>query len=319
MLSSPRNLRTGQTNSCVRCVRANAYAKAEPGKTQLGFVGIGIMGLPMAKNLISAGYDLTVWNRSSDKLAPLAELGAKIAETPAQVASQTDYTFAMLADNEAAREVALGPGGIAEGIRGKGYVDMSTLSEATAVDLAYEVGEAGGTYLEAPVSGSKGPAEQGALIFLTAGDEELYEAVAAPLDVMGKARLFLGDPGAGARMKLVVNMVMGSMMASLSEGLLLAERSGLQPAEVVDVLGLGAMACPMFALKGPAMVEGKYPTAFPYKHQLKDLKYALEMAEDGGVTLSVASAVTALYDGDAEAHSEKDFSAVLEAVRAAQS
>lgn len=193
---------------------------------------------------------------------------------------------------------------------------MSTVDAATSKRIAAAVRDAGGAFLEAPVSGSKGPAQQGQLVFLTAGDEEAFTAAQPLLDVMGKASFFLGDVGAGAHMKLVVNMIMGSMMSALAEGLVLSEMTGLRQEDVVEVLGLGAMACPMFALKGPAMAERKYPTAFPLKHQQKDTRLALELAEElGAGPLPVAAASNQLFVkaldmglGDA------DFSAVVEAV-----
>lgn len=205
-----------------------------------------------AKNLIAAGYKVVVWNRSAEKCASLQEAGAKVVATPAAVAQAADYTFAMLSDDAAARAVLEGPEGICAGISGKGYVDASTLSTAAAIENGELVRQAGGLFVEAPVSGSKAPAEQGQLIFLAAGDRELYNAVAAPLEVMGKAKFFLGsEVGAGTRMKLVANMMMGTMMATLAEGIHLAEKSDLSAEVLLEVVSLGAMANPMFALKVP--------------------------------------------------------------------
>lgn len=179
---------------------------AQPGVTVLGFVGTGIMGVPMAKNLIKAGYSLVVYNRDSAKCAALQELGAQLAFSPAEVATRATYTFAMLSDPAAALSVATGPNGIVSGLSaGKGYVDVSTVDAETSTLIAQAVRASGASFLEAPVSGSKAPAEQGKLIFLTAGDEALFTAVSAPLAAMGKAQYYLGEVGAGAKMKLVVN------------------------------------------------------------------------------------------------------------------
>lgn len=289
---------------------------AEPANTRVGFVGLGIMGYPMALNLLKAGYSITVWNRSPEKCDDLAAGGASVARTPAEVAASCDIVIAMLADPEACLAVALGPDGIAEAMGpGKGYVDVSTVDADTSTKVASAIRATGATFLEAPVSGSKGPAEQGTLIFLTAGDKALYDASGPLLDVMGKASFFLGDVGAGARMKLVVNMIMGSMMEAFSEGLILAEGAGLQKRDVVEVLGLGAMACPLFALKGPAMCENKYPTAFPLKHQHKDMRLALQLAESLGRRTPVAAAATGEYAAAMDQGlGDADFSAVLEAV-----
>jgi glyoxylate/succinic semialdehyde reductase len=294
---------------------------AEPAETRIGFVGLGIMGYAMSFNLLKAGYSLTVWNRSAEKCDDLAAGGVSVANSPAEVVANSDIIISMLSDREACLEVALGKNGIAGAMTsGKGFVDVSTVDAATAIKVASAVRANGGLYLEAPVSGSKGPAEQGQLIFLTGGDEELFSAAAPLLDVMGKASFYLGEVGAGARMKLVVNMVMGSMMAALAEGLALAESSGLDKKDVVDVLNLGAMACPMFALKGPAMIEGKYMTpAFPLKHQQKDLKYALELAEEVRVAVPTAVAANTEFEAAmAQGLGDADFSAVLAAVMAAR-
>ncbi len=279
------------------------------------------MGYAMSFNLLKAGYSLTVWNRSAEKCDDLAAGGVSVANSPAEVVANSDIIISMLSDREACLEVALGKNGIAGAMTsGKGFVDVSTVDAATAIKVASAVRANGGLYLEAPVSGSKGPAEQGQLIFLTGGDEELFSAAAPLLDVMGKASFYLGEVGAGARMKLVVNMVMGSMMAALAEGLALAESSGLDKKDVVDVLNLGAMACPMFALKGPAMIEGKYMTpAFPLKHQQKDLKYALELAEEVRVAVPTAVAANTEFEAAmAQGLGDADFSAVLAAVMAAR-
>eukprot|EP00197_Chlamydomonas_leiostraca_P011313 CAMPEP_0202865804 /NCGR_PEP_ID=MMETSP1391-20130828/6361_1 /ASSEMBLY_ACC=CAM_ASM_000867 /TAXON_ID=1034604 /ORGANISM="Chlamydomonas leiostraca, Strain SAG 11-49" /LENGTH=322 /DNA_ID=CAMNT_0049545681 /DNA_START=91 /DNA_END=1059 /DNA_ORIENTATION=- len=291
-------------------------AKAEPGKTKLGFAGIGIMGLAMTRNLIKAGYEVYVWNRNPAKCDPLKAEGAKVVSSPKQLAQAADYTFAMLSDPPAALEVATGPDGIVAGLaKGKGYVDVSTVDAETSQAIAAAVRGSGAAFLEAPVSGSKKPAEDGKLIFLTAGDQALFDAVAGPLGAMGKASFFLGEVGAGANMKLVVNMIMGSMMVAFAEGLALAEQSGLKQQDLLDVLGLGAIAAPMFAMKGPSMMAHKYAPAFPLKHQQKDMRLAIQLGDQHAQTLPVASAANAAYlQARGKGLGDEDFSAVLEAI-----
>ncbi|XP_037405723.1 glyoxylate/succinic semialdehyde reductase 2, chloroplastic-like isoform X1 [Triticum dicoccoides] len=300
---------------------------------RVGFLGLGIMGAPMASNLIKAGCDITVWNRTKSKCDPLLSLGAKFESSPARVASSCDVTFAMLADPESAFEVACGANGAAEGMAaGKGYVDVSiifvllvcrryvdvsTVDDATSKLIGKRITSTGASFLEAPVSGSKKPAEDGLLIFLTAGDESLYKRVAPLLDVMGKSRFYLGDVGNGAAMKLVVNMVMGSMMVSFAEGLLLSEKVGLDPNTVVEVISQGAINAPMFSLKGPSMVKAAYPTAFPLKHQQKDLRLALALAESVSQPIPTAAAANELYKvAKSLGLADQDFSAVIEALKA---
>ncbi|KAL5579457.1 hypothetical protein UlMin_011899 [Ulmus minor] len=283
----------------------------------VGFLGIGIMGSPMAQNLIKAGCDVTVWNRTKSKCDSLISLGAKYKSVPAEVAASCDVTFAMLSDPQSAFEVACGKHGAATGMSsGKGYVDVSTVDGETSKSISDQIKATGALFLEAPVSGSKKPAEDGQLIFLTAGDKTLYETVAPLLDIMGKSRFYLGDVGNGAAMKLVVNMIMGSMMASFSEGLLLSEKVGLDPKVLVEVVSQGAISAPMYSMKGPSMIQSLYPTAFPLKHQQKDLRLALGLAESVSQPTPIAAAANELYKV-AKSHglSDQDFSAVLEALK----
>ncbi|KAK3013460.1 hypothetical protein RJ639_009768, partial [Escallonia herrerae] len=284
---------------------------------RVGFLGLGIMGSPMAQNLIKAGCDVTVWNRTKSKCDPLISLGAKYKSSPEEVAASCDVTFAMLADPQSAVDVACGEHGAANGMSpGKGYVDVSTVDGATSKMINGHIKATGALFLEAPVSGSKKPAEDGQLIFLTAGDSSLYNTAAPFLDIMGKSKFYLGDVGNGAAMKLVVNMIMGSMMASFSEGLILGEKVGLDPGVLVEVVSQGAISAPMFSMKGPSMVQSLYPTAFPLKHQQKDLRLALGLAESVSQPTPIAAAANELYKvAKSCGLSDQDFSAVIEALK----
>jgi len=281
----------------------------------IGFLGLGTMGTAMARNLLKAGYDVTVWNRTTSKCDALVSEGAKRGVTPKQTAAACDITFAMLADPAGAVHVACGEDGAVKGLgQGKGYVDVSTVDGDTSKAIGKAVRASGAEFLEAPVSGSKKPAEDGTLIFLTAGDKSLYDKAAPFFDVMGKSRFYLGEVGNGAAMKLVVNMIMGSMMASFSEGLVLGKKVGLDPATIVQVVGQGAIAAPMFAMKGPSMIKGSYPPAFALKHQQKDIRLALAMAEDIALPTPVAASVNELYKrAKAAGLGDQDYSAIIEA------
>jgi len=278
---------------------------------------MGIMGVPMIKNLLAAGFEVTVWNRTASKCDPALEAGASLGATAKAVVERCDITFAMLADPEAALAVATGPEGVAAGMtKGKGYVDVSTVDSSTSQQIAAAVRSKGGQFLEAPVSGSKKPAEDGQLIFLTAGDQALYEASIPMLEAMGKAHFFLGEVGKGAEMKLVVNMVMGSMMAAFSEGLELGRKSGLKQSQILEVMSLGAIANPMFAVKGPSMIRGDFPPAFPLKHQQKDLRLALSLGDDVGQELPVAAATNEVYKrARSLGLDDSDFSAIIKAIQ----
>jgi 2-hydroxy-3-oxopropionate reductase len=282
-----------------------------------GFIGLGIMGSAMANNLVEAGFNVTVWNRGSEKCDPLVAAGAKESESAAQAVAASDITFAMLSDPAVAKAVCFGAGGVLEGMAtGKGYVDMSTVDPATSRLIADAVAERGGRFLEAPVSGSKKPAEDGTLVILSAGDGTLYEDALPAFEVMGKKTFYLGDVGKGAEMKLIVNMIMGGMMALFSEGLALGEKVGLSCEEILNVLDSGAITNPMFRLKGPSMAAGAFTTAFPLKHMQKDLRLAVSLGDEHDQALFTVSSVNESFKkARALGFSNEDFSAVLKAIR----
>lgn len=282
----------------------------------LGFLGLGIMGHAMASNLVRAGFDVTVWNRSLEKCAPLVALGARQAASPREVVASCDITIAMLADPVASRETFFGIDGVLAGMGpGRSYIDMSTVDDVTAREIAAAVAVKGGRFLEAPVSGTKKPAEDGTLVILAAGDRSLYDEVGEAFDKLGKKRLFLGEVGQGARMKLVVNMIMGSMMVALSEGLALGLKGDLDGEQILDVIEAGAMACPIFKGKGPMLLRDDATTSFPLKHMQKDLRLALALSEELGQSLQSASAVNEIFKRASIAgHGDADIAAVYRVV-----
>ncbi|EMS62985.1 Putative oxidoreductase GLYR1 [Triticum urartu] len=250
-------------------------------------------------------------------------------------------------------EVVFDKDGVLEQIgEGKGYVDMSTVDAATSCKISEAVKQKGGAFVEAPVSGSKKPAEDGQLVILAAGDKvvlkylpenrraikvsrveisitiklqsarrygidiALYDDMVPAFDVLGKKSFFLGEMGNGAKMKLVVNMIMGSMMNAFSEGLCLADKSGLSPQTLLDVLDLGAIANPMFKMKGPSMLQGSYNPAFPLKHQQKDMRLALSLGDENAVSMPVAAASNeAFKKARSLGLGDLDFSAVHEVLK----
>ncbi|KAJ6846882.1 glyoxylate/succinic semialdehyde reductase 1 [Iris pallida] len=285
---------------------------------EVGFLGLGIMGKAMAANLLKNGFKVTVWNRTLSKCEELVEQGASIGENPAAVINKCKYTIAMLSDPKAALSVVFDKDGVLEQIcKGKGYIDMSTVDADTSSKISEAITEKGGLFLEAPVSGSKKPAEDGQLVILAAGEKALYEEAIPAFDILGKKAFFLGQVGNGAKMKLVVNMIMGSMMNALSEGLTLADKSGLSEDTLLDVLDLGAIANPMFRMKGPSMIKSSYPPAFPLKHQQKDMRLALALGDENAVSMPIAAASNeAFKKARSMGLGDLDFSAVHEVVKA---
>ncbi|XP_057743395.1 glyoxylate/succinic semialdehyde reductase 1-like [Arachis stenosperma] len=284
---------------------------------EVGFLGLGIMGKAMSMNLLRHGFKVTVWNRTVSKCDELVEHGASIGETPAAVIKKCKYTIAMLSDPSAALSVVFDKDGVLEQIgNGKGYVDMSTVDADTSSKISEAIKSKGGSFLEAPVSGSKKPAEDGQLVILAAGDKALYDEVVPAFEVLGKKSFHLGEVGNGAKMKLVVNMIMGSMMNAFSEGLTLAGRSGLNPSTLLDVLDLGAIANPMFKMKGPSMLKNNYSPAFPLKHQQKDMRLALALGDENAVPMPIAAAANeAFKKARSMGLGDLDFSAVHETLK----
>lgn len=285
---------------------------------KIGFVGLGIMGSAMAANLLKAGFDVSVWNRSHEKYTGLMELGAGIATSPKSLAASSDIVIAMMATPEAVQEVRDGDCGIVAGLHpGNGYVDMSTIDAATSLNSARLTHAAGARYLEAPVAGSRKPAEDATLTIMAAGDSDLYERALPLFEKMGRKILFLGETGNAARMKLANNLVMGGMLAALGEGMALAAKSGLDEAQLLEVLDSGALSNPMFRLKGPQIAaNGEFPAAFPLKHMQKDLRLALRLAEEVHQPMYVTATVNELFKTAlAEKLGNSDFAAVSRVIK----
>lgn len=283
-----------------------------------GFIGLGIMGSAMASNLLSAGHTVTVWNRDPTKSEALAERGAHVATSPSEVVAAASVTFSMVSDPAATREVVFGGRGVLAGVGpGHDYVETSTIDDVTSREVADAVAARGGRYLEAPVTGTKKPAQDGQLVFLCAGDESLYRQVQPALEAMGKQNVFLGEVGNGARMKLVINAMMGSVMAALAEGVALADRAGLDSAQFLELLDAGVLASPLVRSKGPQLLSNDHPASFPLKHMQKDLRLALSLADTVAQPLPALTTVNEVYERALKlGFGDQDLSAVYRVVRA---
>eukprot|EP00179_Madagascaria_erythrocladioides_P010022 CAMPEP_0198325946 /NCGR_PEP_ID=MMETSP1450-20131203/13575_1 /TAXON_ID=753684 ORGANISM="Madagascaria erythrocladiodes, Strain CCMP3234" /NCGR_SAMPLE_ID=MMETSP1450 /ASSEMBLY_ACC=CAM_ASM_001115 /LENGTH=371 /DNA_ID=CAMNT_0044029877 /DNA_START=134 /DNA_END=1249 /DNA_ORIENTATION=- len=292
----------------------------------VGFIGLGIMGGPMARNLLTkADRKLIVWNRDVSKSAALQKDfpdTVVVATSPKEVIETATLTYSMLSTPEAVSAVFHDEplAALSAVSAGKCIVDCSTLTEEASKKTSAAVASKGGYFLEAPVSGSKVPAETGTLIFLCGGSKELFDAIVkSDLEAMGKKSFHLSDEvGAGTRMKLVVNQLMGSMLAAFGEGMTLAEAAGLKGDDLIEVLSLGAMNNPMFNLKGPKMKQGvrDYAPHFPLEHAQKDMRFAGMLAEELQISMPVAAAANETFKAaKAEGRGREDFSAVIEAIR----
>ncbi|HEX2098674.1 MAG TPA: NAD(P)-dependent oxidoreductase [Rubrobacteraceae bacterium] len=278
---------------------------------KLGFLGLGAMGLPMAKNLIEVGHDLAVWNRTSGRDEALVEAGARRTQSPADAARDVRAIVLMLADAEAVREVLFGEGGVVEGLpEGATVVDMSTIGAADSVANARALDELGYNMLDTPVSGSVPGAEAGTLAIMVGGKEDVLEECRPVLEAMGDRIFYLGPSGSGTRMKLVLNLVAAANLAILAEGLALGEAAEIPAETVVEVLMAGAAASKMCEIKGPKIAAGLHDPQFKLLHMVKDLYYALALGREAEKGLPITGLVSQIYTAALREHGEKDISAV---------
>ncbi|MGQ9639925.1 MAG: NAD(P)-dependent oxidoreductase [Candidatus Bathyarchaeia archaeon] len=268
--------------------------------TPVGFIGIGTMGLPMAKNILKAGYPLTVWNRTVQRTTRLIEMGAKLASNPAQLASESSVIITMLSDPQAVLEVVLGGVGSAppviEGVGpGKVLVDMSTNLPSVSRMIADKVHERGGEMLDAPVSGSVKPAIEGALTIMVGGRSETLERVKPVLETMGKRIFHVGGNGDGCSMKLALNMHLGTLMVSFAEAFTFGVKAGLDPRIMLEVFNNTVLRTYISETKGQKMIDGDWSTAFALSLMVKDLDLASDSARDMKIPIPLTSLVRDLY------------------------
>src|ERR687895_436283 len=255
---------------------------------KLGFIGLGTMGTPMARNLLEAGHELAVWNRSPERVEPLVEVvGARRADSPADAASGTRATILMVTNAEAVQEVLFGDKGVVEGLpAGAAVINMGTIGAVATTRIAKTLGDLGYRMLVAPV-------------------------VAA----MGEKVSHLGGVGSGARMKLINNLIMGANMAVLAEGLALGEAAGIPVEKQLEVILAGSAASGVAQRRSGNLISGSYEPQFKLSHELKDLYYALELGRDLEDPLPITAVVSQIYNEGMREHAEDDMSAVAEVYR----
>lgn len=284
---------------------------------KISFLGLGLMGNGMAARLLAAGYPLTVYNRTADKAAPLVQKGATLAASPAEAASGSTVIISMLADDHASRSVWLGTqGALAGAAPGTVLVEASTVTVGWIDELAAAAKGKGCLLLDAPVSGSKGAAAAGELVFFAGGEESALDKVYPLLKAMGRETIYLGPGGSGARMKLINNFLSGVQAASLAEALALVERSGLQPDKAAAVLTGGSPGSPMVKALTARMMARDYQPQFLLRLMAKDLTYAIEEGEHHALSLSTGAAALRVFeDAILTGQGEDDLSAVIEQFR----
>lgn len=263
---------------------------------RVGFAGLGIMGRGMAHNLLQAGFDLTVWNRTTARTRPLAEAGAGVAEGPADLAAGVDVTITCLSDTPDVEEVIAGPDGIAQGAtKGSLVIDMSTISPAASRDLASRLAAQNVRFLDAPISGGSEGAERGTLSIMVGGDADAVEQARPLFEAMGETITHVGPPGAGQATKLVNQILVTVTMLGVSEALVFAQAQGLDLDRTIDAVSGGAAGSWMLANRGPRVTARDWRPGFTIDLQQKDLRLVLEAADAAGAPLLATGTVFQLY------------------------
>lgn len=263
----------------------------------IGFIGLGLMGKPMALNLHAAGAEVVAHNRSRAVVDELAAQGLSPADSPAEVARRASIVILMLPDTAAVETVAFGPDGVIEGTgAGSLVVDMGT-SEATATrDFAARVNAKGGEWADAPVSGGTIGAENGALVFMAGGTDEAFARIRPLLDVMGQNAVHVGDVGAGQVAKAANQVIVGLTISAVGEALKLAERAGVDPAKVREALSGGFASSRILEVHGQRMISGDFTPGGKCVTQRKDLYQALKLGREHGLELPTTQLVMEQYD-----------------------
>ncbi|MDH3943618.1 MAG: NAD(P)-binding domain-containing protein [Anaerolineae bacterium] len=284
-----------------------------PNKPTIGYIGLGIMGKAMARNILKAGFPLIVHNRSKGAVEELAKEGAVEANTPKEVAEQVDILFTNLPDSPDVEEVALGEAGILAGAReGLIFIDNSSIKPATARYIAEKLGEVGVQCLDAPVSGGDIGAQQGTLTIMVGGPEEALEKAMPVLQAVGKSITRIGEAGAGQVAKCANQIMVAAQMVAMGELLLLARKTGADPQKVVQAIKGGAAQCWSLDVKPERLFAGNRQPGFKAYMQAKDLGIVMDTAREYGMPLPAAGVNTQLFNAMLEmGMAELDNSAVV--------
>ncbi len=282
----------------------------------IGFIGLGLMGRPMARNLKRAGADMIVHNRSQAPMEELAAEGMETAATPADTANPAKIVITMLTDTPAVQAVFAGPNGILNGIRpGDLVIDMSTTKVPVTRELATRLSAAGASFIDAPVSGGTIGAEQGSLIIMAGGDDDAVEAAMPVFDVLGSRTTHVGNVGAGQVAKAANQVIVGLTIGAVAEALALARRAGVDPGKVREALTGGFADSRILDVHGLRMVENSFTPGARATVQRKDMDQALELAADLGIELPATALGRDLYDKLIDAgHGDLDHAALIKAI-----
>jgi 3-hydroxyisobutyrate dehydrogenase-like beta-hydroxyacid dehydrogenase len=279
----------------------------------VGFIGLGIMGQPMALNLVKAGFKVSVFNRMRAKAAPLEKAGAHVASSPADAARDADYVMSIVSDSAASEEVMIGKEGVLQTVKpGAIVIDSATISPVVSRKLACHMAGKQASFLDAPVTGSKHGAEKGELTFMVGGDRETFDRAMPVLKVLGKKHIYCGAHGAGLSAKLAQNVIQSTMVEIFCEGFVLAAKAGVRPETMFEIVQSSMARAALTDFKAPFIFKGDFTPYFPLKWMHKDVTLAMEAAYAQNVTMPVAAAVKEVYGAaKAQGQGDLDYVAVI--------
>lgn len=283
---------------------------------RVGFVGLGIMGSRMARNLAQKGFEVRVWNRSAARAEPLRAFGVQVSESPAALAGSSDAICTCVADPPALREVAFGERGLLAGARqGQLFIDFSTVSVELSRELEAACGARGMDFVEAPVTGSKNGADKGTLLMMVGASPQAFERAQPIFGAVGEKAIHCGPVGAGTQVKLAGNALIALMLQGLCEGMLLAKKAGVDPRKVLEVVQASGFRSGYFDFKGGAVLRRDFETHFSIDLMFKDLRLFLESAAQHRVPTPTVAAVAETYQlARAQGKGEQDIAAVITAL-----
>lgn len=280
----------------------------------VGFIGLGIMGLPMATNLLRKGFSVNVYNRTPGKADELSRIGADVAASPAEAARAVDVVITMISNDRAVEEVYYGDQGVLAGLTpGTTVIDCSTVSPSLSQRLARDVGSKFGYFIDAPVTGSKPAAEDGTLLFMTGGDLQAVQEQRDVLLAMGREIVHTGPNGSGSTAKLAHNTIVGINAAGLIEGMAIAAKGGIDASSFLRIVQSGGAHSKQAELKGRKIIDHDFSVQFSLALMLKDLKLSAEMSDGLGVSAPMLAAAKSLFQvGQASGYGESDLSALAQ-------
>jgi 3-hydroxyisobutyrate dehydrogenase len=280
-------------------------------KIKIGWIGLGRMGTPMSKQLINAGYEVTIYNRSKAKEEALTLMGATPVSSPRDLMQVSDVIIIMVTDDKAITELFSADEGLLSAeTTGKIIINMSTVSPAISKDMATSCGRQGNHYLDAPVSGSVKQAEDRQLVIMAGGDEAIFEKVKPIFGHLGKLALLMGGPGAGNTAKLAINTLLGIYAQGLAEAVVFARRNEIRTEDLITLINNSALGSAFIKIKGEAIIQNKYEAAFALRHITKDLL----LARDKGLATPMGETAITTFQKAEPAFGEEDIIAIIKQI-----